>query len=145
MDIVPLLLCTNIILFIIGLCVLLWSSFIFQMDKEKDICTLATKFIWQRKYKIKILCKVSEVDFSPITSTLSLTLKSGKNILIFNPPPGRQMPGPGSIGMIFVHETQKINKFLKNNDKKYVYEYPLSKWIGLGIILRLCYFLSYYT
>ncbi|MBR6412193.1 MAG: hypothetical protein IKS41_03415 [Alphaproteobacteria bacterium] len=120
-----------------GLCVLIKSPAIFRMDREKNSCTKETKYIWQKDYKIKNLCKLSEVKeatrkgeiFSPF-NVLYLKLKSGKDIAVFFAPHN----GCWSY-MDYTREfnqmKDKINSFLANNDKGCIIENSL---IGLGII-----------
>ena len=51
--------CTAILA--IGIYVLLFSPFVLEMDKEKDICIKKKKYLWQKQYQVKALCKLSEI------------------------------------------------------------------------------------
>lgn len=135
---------------LIGLYILLKSPSILKMDKEKNSCTKETKYVWQKKYKIKTLCKLSEVQkaynawvFSPM-KILYLKLRSGKDIIVFS------NPGNGRYRIIYTapsydSEVRKINNFLKGNGKKCIIKHSLSM-LGfrlLGVSLGMLPFIIF--
>ena len=105
-----------------GLSVLFPSPCIFRMDRKKNSCTLEKKFFWQEKYKIKSLCKLSEVveairkggDLFSSSYELCLKLKSKRDIVIFSKPTGR-LTDPFD----FDSQAKEINHFLRDKDEQY--------------------------
>ena len=136
-----------IVIGLIGVYILLKSPALLRMDREKNSCTKETKYVWQKKYKIKTLCKLSEVKkafnawgFSPM-NILYLKLRSGKDIVVFS------NPGSSSIysAPSYDSEVDEINNFLKGNDKEYVIENSLFKLgvVYLGVSLWILSFILF--
>lgn len=113
------LLCVEISMIGMGIGILLPSPSIFKMDKRKNFCVREKKFIWQKEYKSETLCKLSDVDEAfkkggfYKSYELCLKLKSGKDIVVFSKPSGRQ----GAAD--FDHQVKEINEFLHGNDEKH--------------------------
>lgn len=112
----------TIIFFVWGGYILLSSPYIFRMDRRKNYCTREKKFIWQKKYKIEILCRLSEVKEAIRTGgmfsssyKLCLKLKSGKDVVVFSKPNGR-----GTSPFDFDNQAREINDFLCHNEEQYV-------------------------
>ena len=133
-----------------GIYLLLSSPYVFRMDKKKNNCTQEKKFIWQGKYKVKNLCKLSEVKEAIRTGgvfynyvCLCLKLKSGKVIRVFT-----DFYWNGFISSKrqsseeFDKQVEKINSFLNNDKKQYIAEKPVVLWgvfwVGLGCIFLVC-------
>ncbi len=115
---------------------LLQSPSILRMNKKKNTCTKETKYRWQKKYKIKNLCKLSDLKRAvkkgkiwtfPSFYRLRLELKSGKNITLFWTPAHFF---PNYIDDFYDME-DNINAFLNQNDKELVIEHSL---VILGIL-----------
>ena len=75
------------ILFMMGVYVLSWSPLILELDRDKDTCIRKTKHLWQKQYKTKTICKLSEIANAERYSLLGyhgayLKLRTSKKILI---------------------------------------------------------------
>ena len=133
-----------------GIYLLLSSPYVLRMDKKKNCCTQEKKFIWQEKYKVKNLCKLSEVKEAIRTGgvfynyvCLCLKLKSGKVISVFT-----DFYWNGFISSKrqsaeeFDKQIEEINTFLNNDKKQYIAEKPVVSWgvfwAGLGCISLVC-------
>ena len=95
MDGVSFVLYSNILLFLVGLYTLSYSPSIIKLDKNKNRCTKENKHIWQKKYKVEILCKLSDVKEAVHVvgigaAHLCLKVKSGKNIILQSRQKGRE-------------------------------------------------------
>ena len=139
-----------------GVYLLLSSPYVFRMDKKKNCCTREKKFIWQEKYKVKNLCKLSEVKEAIRTGgifynyvCLCLKLKSGKVISVFT-----DFYWNGFISSKrrsaeeFDKQIKEINSFLNNDRKQYIAEKTLIFWglfwLLLGSILLISVGLTLY-
>ena len=122
----------------IGLRLVLLSPYVFKMDKRKNCCVLEKKFIWQKKYKTKPLCKLSEVKdafrkgkvFLSLHYKLCLKLKSKKDVIIFSKPIGRYAD-PSFFDELAI----KINHFL--HSKEILYEITEEKSFFSGVLIIL--------
>ena len=134
-----------------GIYFLLSSPCVFRMDKKKNCCTKEKKFIWQKEYNIKTLCKLSEVKEALMTSgillpnwaSLRLQLKSGKVITIFcDIYAFNQLWASKNLSKKeYNKQASEINKFLQNNQNQYVVEKPLLYW-GIFWVLSGCILLT---
>ena len=132
---------------------LLSSPNVFRMDKKKNCCTREKKFIWQKEYKIKMLCKLSEIKEATVMKGffygccgLYLKLKSKKIITIFYEY-CMLMYSKETIEN-FDKQANEINLFLKNKREQYIVERPLVVegvfWTLLGCILLIVVILILY-
>jgi len=128
----------------IGLYILLPSPCVLEMDKKENSCIRKKKFIWQKKYKIEHLCKLSEIknDFLLFASRgceLHLKLKNGKKIYMFSKYGGRYTSFDDMYDL-----AAEINRFLRNNDEHYTAKQPSSLLVGIFCVLGglLLFYLS---
>ena len=106
----------------IGLCLVLSSPCVFMIDKRKNCCTLGKKAIWQKQYKMKPLCKLSEVKeafrkgepFFSSNFKLCLKLKSKKDVVVFSKIAGK-IGDPSD----FDNWEKEINRFLNSKETSY--------------------------
>ena len=126
--------------FIVGVYILSRSPFILELDREKNICTKKSKHIWQKRYKVKTVCKLSEVLSAEATTylvcdTLYLKLKSGKSITVFI-----TFPQPrGYITSDLLGDAEQINTFIKGTNKhcsvKYSSDFIGFAWLSYPLIM----------
>ncbi len=120
---------------LVGVYILLRSTALLKMNRERNNCTKETKFVWQKEYKSKNLCKLSEVKKAERSSgilspfhVLYLKLRSGKDIAVFFAP---QSSRGIDFTYDFVQMEDKINHFLSNNEKECIVKHSL---VEFGII-----------
>ncbi len=125
---------------LIGIYILLRSPIILKLNKEKNSCTRETKFVWQKEYKGKTLCKLSEIKKAercePKLSAfniLYLKLRQGKDIAVFFAPSG----GALDYTADFIEMENKINHFFNSNDKECVIKHSLFQ---IGVIYVAAWF-----
>ena len=150
-----LIMCFCVLAFIQGGYFLLSSPYVFRMDKKSNCCTKGRKFIWQEKYKIETLCKLSEVKNSTRIGGifcnyvgLYLTLKSGKVVAIFSEGFFNGFLSSKLRSMrVFDKQANEINNFLNSEKKLYIAEQPLIfrgiSWMLGCLLLILILFVLY--
>ncbi len=142
------LLCICVFLMIIpmigmGLCLLLTSPCVFSIDRRKNCCMLGKKFIWQKQYKMKTLCRLFEIkeatrkgkSFFSSYFKLCLKLKSGKDIVVFS-----KMAGKIGDPSDFDNWVKEINHFLYSKNEKFeIIQHKSFSELSYGI---LCLFIG---
>jgi len=138
---------------LVGVYILLRSPALLKMNRERNSCTKETKFVWQKKYKSKTLCKLSEVKKAERSSgilsplhVLYLKLRSGKDTAVFFAP---QSSRGIDFTYDFVQMEDKINHFLNTNEKECIVKHSLvefgvvcvgaSFFASLFLIFVICY------
>ncbi len=124
---------------IIGFFCIFSKPIILTFDKNKNICTRESQFLFQNQRHIKILCSLSEIKEVKIFGTLyqkrhlSLLLKDGREIFLF-------MDSFPFIGLVSMQE--KIDKYLKLNQSYYpliiklnIFKYLGYTWLFIGMVI----------
>ena len=134
--------------FILGGYVVFLSPIIFELDRDKDLFSKKTKYFWQKEYRTKFQCPLSDVmnvHHNPVWwfNRLYLMVRSyPSKILLFQCIDlGLWHMGTGDIS--FIETKVKINNFLRHKEEKTaIISFSLSElggYILLFVSMIMCY------